>query len=105
MSRTHPNRPTRAYCYPSGLIVFARRNPGYARIIARGPDRARMGHSRRSLGGRRNGVPGAYDLLVPGVPEAESEIAAHAALDRWTRWIAASAPKGVRVLINSGAGS
>lgn len=84
----------RAYCFPSGLIDFGTSIPKGAQIIARGPEKelrdfiaVKARHARR------------HDaLLVPGVPEADNEIAARTALDAWTKWIAIGAPKGVRVL-------
>lgn len=90
---------TRAYCYASGLIEFGRDIPRGATIIARGPEtelrafigsnarQARMHRSRKTL-----------DLVVPGMPEAENQIALDAALATWSKWIAANAPKGVRVV-------
>jgi hypothetical protein len=35
---------------------------------------------------------------VPGVPEADNQIAASAALEAWTKWIGINPPAGVRVL-------
>ena len=91
----------RAWCYPSGLIEFGRRVPKGAVVIARGPEpelRAYIGvKSRRMTTSRGRRTPATY-LLVPGLPEADSAVAAAAALTRWTRWIALHAPKGIRVL-------
>ena len=89
---------TRAYCYPSGLIVFARRNPGRARIIARGRDAALRNFISGKARLARLHPTHPEQLLVPGMPEADSEAAARAAFERWTRFIAAGAPRGVRVL-------
>ena len=97
----------RAYCYPSGLIEFGRTLPKGATIIARGPkdllrefieSRARRHTPTRSWRGRRVKTPPREMLLVPGVPEAESQPQAAKALQDWSQWIATQAPKGVRVL-------
>lgn len=97
----------RAYCYASGLIEFGNRVPQGAMVIARGPEqelrryidaKARHGYRTRSIGGRRAAVPGTEHLLVPGVPEADSQSVAMAALNRWANWIAIGAPKNIRVL-------
>lgn len=88
----------RAYCYPSGVIVFARRNPGRARIIARGPDKALRDFISGKARLARLHPRHREQLLVPGIPEADSEIAARLAFERWTKWIAVTAPRGVRVL-------
>lgn len=84
----------RAYCYPSGLIEFGTAIPKGAKVIARGPEkelRDFMAVKARCYGHGRS-------LLVPGVPEADNQIAADNALRSWTKWIAIGAPKGVRVL-------
>ncbi len=81
--------------------------PAGALVIARGPEKdlrdyisakARHGYLTRSIGGRRRAVPGSEQLLVPGIPEAETRIGKSEALDRWATWIAAGAPKSIRVL-------
>ena len=97
----------RAFCFPSGLIEFGHSVPRGAIVIARGPERdlrdyisakARHGYLSSSIGGRRRAVPGSEQLLVPGIPEADNQVVAMAALARWASWIAVNAPKSVRVL-------
>lgn len=97
----------RAYCFASGLIEFGRRIPAGAMVIARGPDKelrdfidgkARHGYRTRVIGGRRAKVPGTEHLLVPGIPEAPNQLVAEKKLREWIGWIAAHAPKQVRVL-------
>lgn len=85
---------TRAYCYPSGLIEFGNAIPKGARIIARGPDK----ELRDFIAAKARCHGHFRSLLVPGVPEADSQISARDALDRWTKWIGINPPKGVRVL-------
>lgn len=89
----------RACCYPSGLIVFGRSIPKGSTVIARGPEQPLRdfiaAKARQVRLGKRST---ALDLLVPGMPEAESQIALDAALASWAKWIAAGAPKGIRVL-------
>lgn len=96
-----------AYCYSSGLIDFGKRIPNGALIIARGPEkelrdfieaRARHGYRTRVINGRPTKVRGSETFLVPGVPEAPNQHAGLDALHAWMKWIAANAPKGVRVL-------
>ena len=84
----------RAYCYPSGLIDFGNTIPKGARIIARGPEK----ELRDFIAVKARHVRRGGDLLVPGVPEADNQIAAAEALQKWAKWIAIGAPKGVRVL-------
>lgn len=73
-----------AYCYRSGQIQFGRSLPEGAIKVAEGPSkklRAMIGVTSRH----------AYDgktLLVPGIPEAETEKEAEAALRRFLDWIA-----------------
>lgn len=88
----------RACCYPSGLIVFGRSVPKGAQVIARGPEkelRDFISVKARLARRPRQRTP---DLLVPGMPEAENMIELNAALAAWAKWIAAGAPKGIRVL-------
>lgn len=89
----------RAYCYHSGLIEFGRALPKGTFVIARGPEaqlRAFIGaNARRARLYRTRKTP---SLVVPGMPEAESQLALDAALAAWSKWIAANAPKGVRVV-------
>lgn len=89
----------RACCYPSGLIVFGRSVPKGSTVIARGPEQPLRdfisARARQVRIGRRST---ALNLLVPGMPEADNQIALDAALVTWAKWIATSAPKGIRVL-------
>jgi hypothetical protein len=96
----------RAYCYASGHIGFGRTIPKGALIIARGPAKelrdfvevhARHGYKTRSVNGRPTKIAGSDMLLVPGIPEAESQALALNALHAWMKWIGANAPKGIRV--------
>ncbi|MCK1402064.1 host nuclease inhibitor protein [Bradyrhizobium sp. 4] len=89
----------RAYCYASGLIEFGLAIPKGPTVIARGPEaqlRAFIGGNARQARLYRNRKT--LDLVVPGMPEAESQLALDTALGAWSKWIAANAPKGVRVL-------
>jgi hypothetical protein len=104
----------RAYCFPSGLIEFGNTIPRGAIIIARGQAetlrdfievKARHGYRTREIRGRPTKIRGSHMLLVPGVPEADNQIAAADALERWLKWIAIGAPKGVRVTIPAGSSS
>lgn len=89
----------RAYCYPSGLIEFGTSVPKGARIIARGMAKPLRDYiTVKARHAKRGASPSQQALLVPGVPEANSEIEATAALKRWSDWIAIGAPKFVRVL-------
>jgi hypothetical protein len=72
-----------SYCYRSGQIRFGRKVPEGAIQIAQGPAKPL-----REL--IRNVARHAYDgttLLVPGIPEAETEQEAEAALRRFLVWI------------------
>lgn len=90
---------TRAYCFPSGLIEFGFAIPKGATVIARGPEqqlRAFIGaNARQARLYRTRKTP---SLVVPGMPEADNQLALDAALAAWSKWIAANAPKGVRVV-------
>lgn len=97
----------RAYCYPSGLIEFGARIPPGTLVIARGPEQelrsfisgqARHGYKTRLERGGRVKIPGTEQLLVPGVPEAPNQHVALSKLGEWLKWIAANAPRNVRVL-------
>ncbi|WKA31576.1 host nuclease inhibitor protein [Bradyrhizobium roseum] len=94
----------RAWCFPSGLIEFGTAVPKGAIVFARGPEKqlrefidVNARHA-RVIGGRRGRMPGTVQLLVPGIPEADSQLAALEALCRWVKWIGINPPKGVRVL-------
>lgn len=93
----------RAYAFASGHIGFGRNVPAGATIIARGEadklkpfirENARITAPPHPL----RGIPNAEWLLVPGMPEANSAVAAAAAFQQWTKWIATRAPREVRVL-------
>ncbi len=84
----------RAYAYPSGLIGFGDAVPRGARVIARGPEQ----DLRDFITGKARLAPRTRALLVPGMPEADNQLAADAALAAFAKWIAIGAPKGVRVL-------
>lgn len=75
---------TYAYAWRYGRIDFGRRVPGGAIEIAKDRDEQRL----RDLicATARHAYDG-VTLLVPGVPEAESEEAAADALVRWRDWI------------------
>lgn len=97
----------RAFCWSSGLIEFGQRTPAGAIAIAHGPAAvlrefvggyARHGYKTRLVNGRPTKIPGSDHLLVPGVPEADLQLAAVDALTAWCQWIAEHAPKGVTVL-------
>lgn len=73
-----------AYCYRSGQIMFGRSVPEGAIKVAQGP--AKKLREMITCVARH-----AYDgktLLVPGIPEAETEQDAENALRRFLDWIA-----------------
>jgi len=97
----------RAFCYASGLIEFGRTIPDGALPIAYGPARklrpfievrARHGYKTSLVKGRPSKIPGTDCLLVPGVPEADGQVAAVDALRAWCDWLSKGAPKGVEVV-------
>jgi hypothetical protein len=97
----------RAYCYASGLIEFGRRCPDGALPIARGPAKplqdfisakARHGYKTEKRGNRRVRIEGTDCLLVPGVPEAEHDMARLDAVIAFQLAINDGAPTGVIVL-------
>jgi len=72
-----------AYCYRSGQIRFGTKVPEGAIQVAKGPAKP----LREMI---RNVARHAYDgttLLVPGVPEAETDEDAETALMRFCAWI------------------
>jgi len=73
-----------AYCYRSGQIQFGRSIPEGAIKVAQGPAK-----KLRDLIGvvARHAYDG-KTLLVPGIPEAETEQQAEDALRRFLDWIA-----------------
>lgn len=80
--------PQVAWCWPSGLIEIGDAMPaadadgGGAIEVARGPKYALKGHL--SVVARHGYSPG--QLLVPGVPEAETQKAKADALASWLAW-------------------
>ncbi|XHS78520.1 hypothetical protein ACFJGW_00690 [Burkholderiaceae bacterium UC74_6] len=76
-----------AYCGPNGVIHFGPATPKHSVEIVRGPE----GRVRRYIDiVARHG----YDkglLLVPGMPEADDENAARAALKSFVEWASANA--------------
>jgi hypothetical protein len=89
-----------AYCFASGRIGFRARTPKGALPIARGPDSRRgrrrlreflCGVSRHSYDGKT--------LIVPGIPEASSQFAAHRALEAFISWIATHSESGDIVVL------
>lgn len=80
---------TLAYCYASGQIAFGEKCPSGGLPIVRGPDKKVRdficGVSRHAYDGET--------LLVPGIPEAENQMAAVDALQRFIEWIAPHARK------------
>ncbi|MDO8414167.1 MAG: host nuclease inhibitor protein [Gallionellaceae bacterium] len=73
-----------AYCYRSGQIRFGRSLPEGAIKVAEGPSKKLRAMicvtSRHAYDGKT--------LLVPGIPEAETEKEAEDALRRFLNWIA-----------------
>lgn len=93
----------RAYAFASGAIGFGRNIPAGATVIARGASdelkafirqNARVTPAPRQM----RGDPDGEWFFVPGMPEAETTLAAAAAFEQWTKWIASKAPREVRVL-------
>jgi len=74
---------TRAYCWRSGLIEFGPKIPAGAIPIT---DIRGRQISRKSIeaGARLNYN---HQLLVPGVPEADSDQEAMTALEKWIEWL------------------
>lgn len=96
----------KAFCDASGVIEFGKRVLPGCMPIADGPakllrefiaGRARHGYETRTVRGKPEKIPGTECLLVPGVPEAETQSAGMIALERFNEWIRKSAPAGVRV--------
>lgn len=80
---------TKAYAFRNGEIGFGEVVPDGALPIL-GPK-----HYPISIDDIKTGARLAYDgktLLVPGVPEAGSDLEAYEAFDRWVKWL--SRPKG-----------
>ena len=84
----------RAFCWASGLIGFGRSTPKGALPIAHSRSKNLL-HDLIEVQARhgwKNGV-----LLVPGVPEAPSQVAGLQALERFITHLAKVAPIGVAV--------
>lgn len=97
----------RAFCYATGLIEFGPRLPDGALPIARGPAKplrdfieakAHHGYDVEIVDGHHRPVSGSGCLLVPGVPEADCELARVDALINFRMTINHRAPAGVIVL-------
>lgn len=76
--------PRAAWCFADGIIEFGEECdlPDGAILIARGPRAFLSGAV--GVVARHGYTPGV--LLVPGVPEAENQIKASEALDKWLSW-------------------
>jgi hypothetical protein len=73
----------KAYCWRSGLIEFGSKVPSGAIPII---DTHGKQISRESIeSGARLGYD--HSLLVPGIPEADSDEAAMEALEKWIEWL------------------
>ena len=95
-----------AFCYASGLIAFGRKVPDGAIVIAKGSaqpvrefieTQARHGYQTKLVRGRHQRIPGTDHLLVPGVPESDTEAVKLAKLSQWLWWIDGHPPKDVLV--------
>jgi hypothetical protein len=84
-------RPQVAWCWASGLIEVGDTAPSDAIQIASGP-KARLG-GRLSVLARHGQGASNGKLLVPGVPEAESQAAKGDALAAWLTWCAIRASR------------
>ncbi|HZF99162.1 MAG TPA: host nuclease inhibitor protein [Pseudoxanthomonas sp.] len=74
------------YCWASGLIEFGRRVPEGAIEVAHGP-KVQLQKAIDVVARHGKGAS-AGALLVPGVPEAETEEEKGDALAAWLRWCA-----------------
>ena len=77
-----------AFCHSDGVVRFARRSPDGVWLIANG-GRRRIRREMEAV--CRRGHDGA--LLVPGMPEAETQDDAFAALERFIARAGARAPE------------
>lgn len=79
----------KAFCWRSGLIQFGRKVPEGAILVAEGPSKELRdlicATSRHAYNGK--------DLLIPGVPEADTDETAADALERFIDWIKPSVSK------------
>lgn len=86
--------PQVAWCWASGVIEIGDQEPADQVdgsgpiVIARGPKYALQG--RLEVVARHGRGKGEGLLLVPGVPEADSQREAGDALEKWLTWCAAS---------------
>lgn len=72
-----------AFCYRNGDIHFGKRAGNGALRIARGPE----DDVRRVITGTARMAYDGETLLVPGIPEADTEAEALIALARYIKWI------------------
>lgn len=88
----------RAFCFRTGAIGFGREIPAGATVIARAENRETLQDFIGSHADKA-GPPKKSYLVVPGMGAAgdNETLRAHALLT-WSKWIAASAPRDVRVL-------
>lgn len=70
-----------AYCWRGGVIEFGPRVPGGALPVDRGTERS----VRRRVEPLARHAYDGRTLLVPGIPEAESDVAAYEAYQRFKR--------------------
>jgi hypothetical protein len=78
-----------AFCWRSGLIGFGSAIPDGALKIAEGPSKK----LRELIGVVSRHAYNGKDLLVPGIPEADSEEQAADALEAFIEWIKPSVEK------------
>jgi hypothetical protein len=71
-----------AHCCRRGIIRFSRRCPTGLLPLVAGPD----DEVRSQVSARARHAYDGKTLLVPGVPEADGEKAALAAVERWLDW-------------------
>lgn len=83
-----------AYCWASGLIQFGTITPRGAIQIATGDDKPLRDLICATSRNARQGE----SLLVPGIPEAKTEIARTRALRRYVEWISKDLPAGVSTI-------
>lgn len=87
----------RAFCFHTGAIGFGRDIPAGATVIARAENRETL-QDFISSHAQTAGPPKKAYLVVPGMGAADNDILRQQALIAWSKWIAASAPRDVRVL-------
>lgn len=88
---------TYAYCWASGLIEFGDVIPEGAIGIAHGNSPA----VERLMGATARLARNGESLLVPGVPEADSQAAKGDALAAWLKWLNTrrTQPRGVTLFV------